>query len=184
MNGISKQAANIRLLICDVDGVLTDGRLYYTESGIEFKAFHVQDGMGIKLLLCGGIEVAIITTSNSEVIANRAKWLGIKHVYLGQVNKESAYQHLLSKLNLDAPHVSYIGDDLPDLPIIEKVGLGVAVANAHKQVLQKADWITERVGGDGAVRELCDLILDSQGILTTAIEKYNSLDGSGDGRNQ
>lgn len=165
---------NIRCLICDVDGVMTDGRLYYDNHGNELKTFHVHDGVGLKLLMSVGIEVAVITTSISDLIDHRMKHLGIKHYYKGQVNKQFAYEQLQSKLDLNHEQFSYIGDDLPDLPIIQQVGLGVTVADARPQVKEHADFITENRGGEGAIRELCDMILSLQNQADRALELYLS----------
>lgn len=171
MNELIEKAKQIKCLICDLDGVLTDGILYMGDEG-EMKGFHVQDGLGLKLLLTAGIEVAIITGSINPFIDNRMQQLGIKHYFKGQIDKRKVYEALKNKLGLEDEHFAYIGDDLPDLPLIQRVGLGVAVANAVRQVKEYADWQTEKSGGRGAVRELCDLILESQGISETALAEY------------
>jgi 3-deoxy-D-manno-octulosonate 8-phosphate phosphatase (KDO 8-P phosphatase) len=155
-----------------VDGVLTDGRLYIDNFGNELKAFHVQDGMGLKLLQSAGIEVCVITTSQNAVIEHRMKQLGIHCYFKGQVEKETAYNALKQQLNLTDEQCAYVGDDLPDLPIIRQVGLGVAVANAVPQVKEFAIWHTQQVGGSGAVREVCDFILNAQQKLDLALEGY------------
>lgn len=172
MQEIIEKAKNIKCLICDVDGVLTDGRLYLDNYGNELKAFHVLDGMGLKLLMSAGIEVAIITTSQNAVIEHRMNQLGIKHYYKGQVEKETAYQNLKETLGLDDHQFGYIGDDLPDLPIIRQVGLGITVPAAVHQVKEFALWKTQAPGGSGAVREVCDLILNAQGKMDIALERY------------
>jgi len=156
---IIKLAANIRLLICDVDGVLSNGLLYMGSSGEELKAFHAHDGYGIHSLKNYGIEVAIITAGSTQIVADRAKMLKITHIYQGQEDKCIAYKKLLTILNCKPTEVAYIGDDLLDWPVMKEVGLSVAVANAHPMLLANAHYTTHLAGGNGAVRELCDLIL-------------------------
>jgi 3-deoxy-D-manno-octulosonate 8-phosphate phosphatase (KDO 8-P phosphatase) len=172
MNDLIEKAKKIKCLICDVDGVLSDGLLHIDNFGNELKSFHVQDGMGLKLLMAAGIQVAVITTSINDVIDHRMKQLGVIHYYKGQVDKRDAYQQLKQKLGYNDEEFAYIGDDLPDLPLIQTVGLGVAVRNAVSQVLEFADWRTEQTGGRGAVRELCDLILNAQNKTELALEGY------------
>ncbi|MFA5960407.1 MAG: 3-deoxy-manno-octulosonate-8-phosphatase KdsC [Tatlockia sp.] len=174
MNELYNKAKKIKCLICDVDGVLTGGELYIDNQGNELKAFHVQDGMGLKLLMAAGIEIAVITTSQNAVIEHRMKQLGITHYYKGQVNKNEAFNHLKATLSLENECLAYIGDDLPDLALIQQVGLGVAVANAVPQVKEFATWHTTREGGRGAVREVCDLILNAQQKLDEALARYLS----------
>ncbi|MBI6529430.1 3-deoxy-manno-octulosonate-8-phosphatase KdsC [Proteus vulgaris] len=165
---IIKKAEKIQLLICDVDGVMSDGLIYMGNNGEELKAFNVRDGYGIRCLLTSGIEVAIITGRQSKLLEDRAKTLGITYLYQGQHNKLLAYQQLLDTLNLKPEQTAYIGDDLIDLPVMEKVGLSVAVADAHPLLTSRADYVTRIMGGRGAVRELCDLILLAQGRLDEA----------------
>jgi 3-deoxy-D-manno-octulosonate 8-phosphate phosphatase (KDO 8-P phosphatase) len=172
MNELLAKAKNIKCLICDVDGVLTDGLLYLDNHGNELKAFHVQDGMGLKLLMAAGIQVAVITTSQNAVIDHRMKQLGIQHYFKGQVDKSDAYIQLKNRLKLDNEAFAYIGDDLPDLPIIRQVGFGIAVANAVSQVKEFASWQTEQTGGRGAVREVCELILRAQNLQELALTRY------------
>ena len=165
---IIKKAEKIQLLICDVDGVMSDGLIYMGNNGEELKAFNVRDGYGIRCLLTSGIEVAIITGRQSKLLEGRAKTLGITYLYQGQHNKLLAYQQLLDTLNLKPEQTAYIGDDLIDLPVMEKVGLSVAVADAHPLLTPRAHYVTRIAGGRGAVRELCDLILLAQGRLEEA----------------
>ena len=165
---VFQRAANIRLLICDVDGVMSDGLIYMGNHGEELKAFNVRDGYGIRCLITSDIEVAIITGRNAKLVENRAKTLGITHLYQGQSNKLVAFEKILSDLSLSPSQVAYIGDDLIDWPVMEKVGLSVAVADAHPLLLPKAHYMTRIAGGRGAVRELCDLILQAQGKLEGA----------------
>ncbi|MDI9818352.1 MULTISPECIES: HAD family hydrolase [unclassified Legionella] len=172
MNELIEKARKIKCLVCDVDGVLTDGLLYLDNYGNELKAFHVQDGMGLKLLMAAGVHVAVITTSMNQVIEHRMKQLGIQHYFTGQVDKRNAFAQLKDHLNLNDEEFAYIGDDLPDLPIIQQVGLGVAVANAVHQIKEFAVWQTEKQGGKGAVREVCELILSAQGKQDIALSRY------------
>ncbi|MDH0354279.1 3-deoxy-manno-octulosonate-8-phosphatase KdsC [Morganella sp. GD04133] len=165
---VMEKAAKIRLLICDVDGVMSDGLIYQGNNGEELKAFNVRDGYGIRCLLTSGIEVAIITGRNAKLLEDRANTLGITHLYQGQSDKLLAYHELLAKLALRPGDVAYIGDDLIDWPVMAEVGLSAAVADAHPLLLPKADYVTQIAGGRGAVRELCDLILLAQNKLDAA----------------
>ncbi|AVL72768.1 MULTISPECIES: 3-deoxy-manno-octulosonate-8-phosphatase KdsC [Providencia] len=167
-NAILTKAAKVKLLICDVDGVMSDGLIYMGNNGEELKAFNVRDGYGIRCLLTSNIEVAIITGRKAKLLEDRAQTLGITYLYQGQSDKLLAYQQLLDTLQLSDEQIAYIGDDLIDWPVMAKVGLSVAVADAHPLLLPKADYITRLGGGKGAVRELCDLILLSQGKLEEA----------------
>lgn len=172
MNELIAKAQKIKCLICDVDGVLTDGLLHIDNHGNELKSFNVQDGMGLKLLMAAGIEVGVITTARNGVVDHRMQQLGITHYYKGQVDKRAAYQQLKQTLGFKDEEFAYIGDDLPDLPIIQQVGLGVATANAVRQMKEFAAWQTSQSGGRGAVRELCDLILDAQNKTDLALTGY------------
>ncbi|GGA96311.1 3-deoxy-manno-octulosonate-8-phosphatase KdsC [Agarivorans gilvus] len=161
-------AAAIKLLICDVDGVFSDGRIYMGNDGEELKAFHTLDGFGIKALINSGVEVAVITGRKSKIVEQRMQALGISLLYQGQQDKLAAYNELLQQLKLEAKQVAYIGDDLVDTPVMQTCGLGVAVQTAHPLCKQAADLVTKTAGGYGAVRELCDLILQAQGKLEQA----------------
>jgi 3-deoxy-D-manno-octulosonate 8-phosphate phosphatase (KDO 8-P phosphatase) len=172
MERILEKAAKIKLVILDVDGVLTDGNLYYTDSAIDFKAFHVHDGLGIKLLQESGIEIAIITSHQSPLITRRMTALGIQHVFQGQQHKLAAYQQLLAQLQFTDASVCYVGDDLPDLSLIRRAGLGIAVANAVPFVREHADWQTTERGGHGAVREVCELIMRAQNTWQVIHDQY------------
>ncbi|MFT5806213.1 MAG: 3-deoxy-D-manno-octulosonate 8-phosphate phosphatase (KDO 8-P phosphatase) [Moritella dasanensis] len=165
---ILTKAKTLKLLICDIDGVFSDGRVYMGNDGEELKAFHTRDGFGVKSLLNAGIEVAVITGRQSTIVANRMQGLGVQHIYQGQDNKVIAFNMLLEKLNLSPEHVGYIGDDVIDLPVMNLCGLSVAVADAHPLVKKGADFSTSIRGGFGAVRELADLILLAKGILDQA----------------
>lgn len=159
---IIEKAKRIRLLICDVDGVLTSGLLYFDAKGEALKAFNVRDGLGLKLLQQHGIAVAIISARQSAIVAARMQELGVEHVYQGQANKLLAYQELCTKLKLSASQIAYIGDDLPDIPVLQQVALAITVPDAPQQVKAHAAWITQAAGGNGAVREVCDVLLSSQ----------------------
>lgn len=163
-----QKAKMIRLLICDVDGVLSDGRIYMGNQGEELKTFHTRDGFGLKALLHAGIDVAIITGRQSAIVDNRMQALGISHVFQGKGEKLPVYQALLAQLNLRAEQAAYIGDDVVDLPVMQQVGLSIAVADAHPLVTRQANLTTRTSGGLGAVREVCDLLLQAQDKLEQA----------------
>jgi len=156
-------AANVDLVIFDVDGVLTDGKLYYTDNGEEMKAFQVQDGSAIKMLRQQGVEVAIITGRDSAIVARRAHELGIPHVYQGAQDKAVALDRLVASTGIDAARMAHVGDDLPDLVLFDRVGLSISVHNAHPVVAAAADYVTGVAGGQGVARELCQLILTAKG---------------------
>lgn len=160
-------AKQIKLLICDVDGVFSDGLVYMGNQGEEFKTFHTRDGYGVKALMQADIHVAIITGRQSKIVENRMQALGIKLIYQGQDNKLIAYQDIMEKLNVTPSQVGYIGDDLIDWPVMEKVALKVCVADGHPLLLQRANYVTHIRGGHGAVREVCDLILQARNELET-----------------
>jgi 3-deoxy-D-manno-octulosonate 8-phosphate phosphatase (KDO 8-P phosphatase) len=159
-----ERAARTRALVLDVDGVLTDGRLYFDNHGNELKAFCTRDGLGIRALQHGGIKIALITGRQSQIVANRAANLGIEHVYQGRNDKLNALHELLAATGLEAPEVCYAGDDWVDIPVLDRVGLAVTVADADAVVKGHVHWITSRDGGHGAVREICDLILAARGL--------------------
>jgi 3-deoxy-D-manno-octulosonate 8-phosphate phosphatase (KDO 8-P phosphatase) len=152
--------------------VLTDGRLYFLEDGSEIKTFSTLDGQGIKMLINSGVATAIITGRSSPMVERRARSLGIAHLYQGREDKLAVLDELLSQLGLEHGQVAYLGDDLPDLPVIRKVALGMAVANANDFVKQHADGVTRARGGEGAAREFCELILRAQGNLDAALAAY------------
>lgn len=164
------QFKNLQLLALDVDGVLSDGRLYYTDQGEEFKSFNIRDGLGIKLLQRAGIIVAIITGRTSAMVAKRAAELGIAHVIQGREDKLEALQDLCRNLQIDLSNVAYMGDDLPDREAIMAVGLGATVADAASDVAAIADWQSKLPGGQGAVRELAETWLRSLNLWDTLIE--------------
>ncbi len=154
-----EKLAGIRLLVLDVDGVMTDGRLHYDAEGREAKVFHAHDGYGIKQVMRAGIEVAVISGRRSTAVATRMTELGIEHVRLGQKTKSEAFTEITTILGIPPQATACVGDDEPDLPIMQAAGLGIAVANAQPIVLERADWCTSRGGGMGAVREVCDALL-------------------------
>ena len=169
---ILARAAKIRVAAFDVDGTLTDGRLWYAEGGRETKVFHVHDGLGLKQLLSSGVLVAIISARISYPVALRAEELDIAHVYQGQNDKRACLLELLDALNLSPEQAAFIGDDLPDLPAMSIAGLAVAVANAHPWVAEQAHWQTRLGGGQGGAREVCDLILHAQGKSAAERERW------------
>ncbi len=158
-------AENVRMLVLDVDGVLTDGRLYYGNAGEELKAFNIKDGLGIKLLQRAGIPVAIITGRTSDSVLRRAGELGIDHLVQGREDKLTALRELCQQCGLSPADCAYMGDDLPDLAAIAAAGLGMTVADGSGAVRAAADWCSAAAGGAGAVREACEFILASQGHL-------------------
>lgn len=159
---LQQRAAKIRLLVLDVDGVLTDGRLYFDAGGEALKVFHVRDGAGIVQLRRAGIEVALISGRNSPAVATRMQELGVLHVQQGIHDKQQALQHLLQQLQVSTEQLACVGDDTPDLPMLQLAQLAVAVADAHPAVRAAAHHVTQLNGGMGAVREVCDLILQAQ----------------------
>ncbi len=151
--------ANIRLLAFDVDGVFTDGRFYLSDEGVESKAFHTQDGYGIRRVIEAGIEVAVISGRRSGAVQKRMEELGVQHVFLGCGDKVAVFDELLARLDLSCSQSAYTGDDLPDIALLQKSGVSFAVANAHDDVKAICDYTTAKPGGYGAVREICDLLL-------------------------
>lgn len=166
------RATRIKLVAFDIDGVMTDGGLHYTDDGGELKTFNVQDGLGLKLMQRAGIELAIVTGRTSGVVAARAADLGIEHVYQGVADKRATVGGLLDKLVLDWPECAFMGDDLIDLPVMTQCGFAIAPANARPVVKERAHLITDASGGRGAVREAIELILAAQGKLEAAFAPY------------
>lgn len=162
----------IRLIAFDVDGVLTDGGLYYSDSGEEFKRFNSLDGQGMKMLKASGVEIAIITGRSSRCVAARAKNLGIAHVYQGVENKLEAMVDVLNKLKLTRDTAAYMGDDVVDLTVMRHVGLSISVPESPQLVREHSGYITQRNGGNGAVREVCELIMSAQGTLDAQLAAY------------
>lgn len=172
MDEAMQKAARIKLLALDVDGVLTDGRLYFAEDGGEIKTFDTQDGHGIKMLQQSGVACAIITGRNTMLVERRARNLGIAHLLQSREDKLVALRELSSQLGIAMEHIAYMGDDWPDLPAIRAAGFGVAVANAHSELHLHADYVTTQKGGRGAVREVCDLLLRAQNNYDAALAPY------------
>ncbi|BAW80988.1 3-deoxy-D-manno-octulosonate 8-phosphate phosphatase [Candidatus Nitrosoglobus terrae] len=169
---ILDKALVIKLAIFDVDGVLTDGGLHFGSNGQEYKVFHARDGHGMKMLQHTGVRIGIITGRTSLVVDHRMKDLGIIDVYQGQQPKLPAYEHLLQKCKLQPHEIAYVGDDLVDLAIMQRVGLAITVQDAHPLVKQHAHWITPNVGGRGAARDVCELIMEAQGTFKALLESH------------
>lgn len=169
---LNLRLANIRLLLLDVDGVLTDGRLFFNNGGDEFKAFNTLDGQGIKALQRSGVKVGIITGRTSDLVARRARDLGISILIQGREDKWDALQEILQ----DTPHpldeIAFVGDDWPDLTVMTRVGCAIAPANAHEAVAERAHWQTSKKGGKGAVREVCDRIMKAQNTYEKVLADY------------
>jgi 3-deoxy-D-manno-octulosonate 8-phosphate phosphatase (KDO 8-P phosphatase) len=149
----------IRLIAFDIDGVFTDGRFYLSDDGVETKAFHTQDGYGVRRLLDAGMAVGVISGRHSSAVERRMAELGVQHVILGCKNKVAAMDELAAALGISIEDCAYVGDDLPDLPLLEHVGFSVAVANAMPALQEYCDYVTTKPGGLGAVREICDLLV-------------------------
>jgi len=172
MQDIYDRAKRIRLAVFDVDGVLTDGTLHYSDSGAEVKAFNVRDGHGMKMLQASGVRLAIITRRKSRLVELRAEDLGIDLLYQGAMDKHAAFRELLARLKLDAAAAAYLADDVVDLPVLRRCGLAVAVPDAPPAVQRDAHYVTRARGGDGAARELCELIMHAQGTLDSQLSAY------------
>lgn len=172
MQDIIAKAANIKLVIFDVDGVLTDGSLFYGDDGQEYKAFNSRDGHGIKMLKKYDVEIGIITGRSSQVVEHRVRNLGITHVYQGQLDKLPAFEELSGRLGVPPEQCAYVGDDVVDLPIMSRVGLAIAVQDAHPFVKKHAHWITPCGGGRGAGRDVCELLIEARGKLEQELESY------------
>lgn len=169
---LTSKLKKIKCFISDVDGVLSNGLLYLTNQGDEIKSFHVHDGLGLKFLMAANIQVAIITASKNNIIDKRMQQLGIQHYFCGRQNKVKAYQELKQHLKLSDDECAYIGDDLPDLPLLEQVGFSATVSDGRPEVKDKVDFISKHPGGYGAVREVVDLILYAQQKMHIALESF------------
>lgn len=163
-NVLFEKLAHIKLLVCDVDGVFSDGRIYLGNDGEELKAFHTRDGYGVKALVSNGVNVAVITGRRSAIVENRMKALSVAHIIQGEENKADALSELMQRLKLEPNEVAAVGDDMPDTGMYEHVAVKIAVADAHPYVAKQANWITTLPGGFGAVREISDTILQAKGV--------------------
>jgi 3-deoxy-D-manno-octulosonate 8-phosphate phosphatase (KDO 8-P phosphatase) len=169
---VANKLKSIKLLLLDVDGVLTDGGIVYNDNGTETKVFDVKDGLGIKLLMEADIQLGIITGRRSNALFNRCKDLGIELIYDGVANKVDALDRVLERTGFSAEEVACIGDDLPDLALMRHAGLSIAVADAHASLRETADMITSARGGHGAVREACEAILKAKGLWESILERF------------
>ena len=162
---------NIELLLLDVDGVLTDGGIIYTDSGEQIKVFNSRDGLGIRLLQDAGVQVGIVTGRASQVLRHRCENLGIDLLFDGIADKSSVLKEICDRTGIEPANIAFVGDDLVDLPLFSCVGVSIAVADAHEVVREKVDWVTAAAGGSGAVREICDEILKSKGLFDQIVER-------------
>ena len=167
-----QRAARVKVMIFDVDGVLTDGSLTYGPDGEAVKTFYVLDGLGIQLVQRTGVQTAIISARQSPIVVRRAADLGINHVFQGQHDKRLAFAELLAKTGVTAEECGYIGDDVIDLPLLTRVGFAVTVPSGHPEVQHRAHYVTKNPGGRGAVREVCDMVMRAQGTYEQALAPY------------
>lgn len=172
MKEILERAKKIKLVVFDVDGVLTDGSLFYGDNGEEYKAFYAKDGLGMKLLMRTGVQIGIITARSSNLVKHRMNSLGIEHLYQGRLDKLNAFDDLIKKLNLSYEQTAFVGDDVVDLPVMNKVGLSVTVKDAHPLVIDNAHWQTPLNGGRGAARNVCELIMQAQNTLDEQLNSF------------
>ncbi len=172
MQDILEKAKNIELVIFDIDGVMTDGSLFFDNNGDEYKAFNSLDGHGLRMLQECGVRVAVITGRKSELVKHRMHDLGVNLLYQGYRDKTPAFKDLLEEVKLDKDQVTYVGDDVVDLPIMSQLNFAIAVQNAHPFVKQHAHWITDRSGGHGAVRDVCEFIMEAKGLLDDKLRSY------------
>ena len=163
---------HIQLLLLDVDGVLTDGSIIYNDAGGETKIFNSRDGLGLKLVIQAGIKVGLVTGRSSGALRHRCQNLGIRHLFDGIADKAQIFDKIVAQTEVGPDKAAFVGDDLPDLPIMKLAGLAIAVADAHEMVRQKADWITQAPGGKGAVREVCEALLRARGIWDQIVACY------------
>ena len=172
MSDALERAARIKLVAFDVDGVLTDGGLYIGDNGVEYKAFYSRDGHGMRMLMDSGIDVGIITGRQSQLVTDRMNALGVKHVYQGRREKRPAFESMVKETGLSSEQIAFVGDDVMDVPVMRRVGLAIAVADAHPLVIEHAHWQTRNPGGRGAVRDVCELVMQAHGCLDTALRQY------------
>lgn len=168
------RAGKVKLLLLDVDGVLTDGKLYFANSGEEHKAFNILDGLGVKLLQTSGVQVGIITGRTSQLVARRAAELGIGILIQKSPDKLASLKSVARENNLELDQIAFMGDDYPDLPVMTAVGLALCPSNAHAEVAARSHWQSHSRGGDGAVREACDMLMQAQGTYQAALAQYLS----------
>ncbi len=171
-DGIAEKIRSVKLLILDVDGVMTDGSIVYDNDGGELKTFNVMDGHGIKLLMKASIRLALITARSSRAVLRRAEELGITLVYQGTRDKLSAFKEILEETSLEAGQTAYMGDEIIDIPVLKRAGLSITVPDAASEVRERVDYITEKKGGRGAVREVAELILKEQGKWEGVIKDF------------
>jgi 3-deoxy-D-manno-octulosonate 8-phosphate phosphatase (KDO 8-P phosphatase) len=171
--GLRKKARSIVLLLLDVDGVLTDGRIIIDDRGVETKHFHVRDGQGIALLLRAGIEVGFLTARSSGAVRLRAKELGVRLLHQGQRDKLLAYEAIKRKRGLNNDHIAFVGDDIGDLPVLRQVGMAISVADGWQELRKVAAYVTRAKGGRGAVREVAELLIKAQGKWTKLITEWD-----------
>ena len=172
MNDLMEKARDIELVIFDVDGVLTDGSLFLGDDGQEYKAFNSRDGHGMVMLMETGVKIAIITGRTSNVVRLRMESLGIEYLFQGHRDKLPPYEELKQELGVADERIAYVGDDVVDLPVMGRVGLAIAVQDAHRLVRQHAHWQTPNCGGRGAARDVCELIMEAQGNLEGMLQRY------------
>ena len=172
MQDIIEKAKNIELVIFDIDGVMTDGSLFFDNNGDEYKAFNSLDGHGLRMLQECGVRVAVITGRKSELVKHRMNDLGVTLLYHGYRDKIPAFKSLLEEVQLEKNQITYVGDDVVDLPVMSQLDFTIAVHNAHPFVKKHAQWVTERSGGHGAVREVCEFILEAKGLLEDKLNSY------------
>ena len=172
MQDILEKAKNIKLIILDIDGVMTDGSLFFDNSGEEYKAFNSLDGHGLRMLQECGVKVAVITGRKSALVKHRMNDLGVTMLYQGYRDKIPAFEALLKEVDFSKDQIAYVGDDVVDLPIMSQLDFAIAVQNAHPFVKQHAHWITDQSGGRGAVREVCEFILEAKGLLNDKLHSY------------
>jgi len=171
-NSWPQKLKDIQMLLLDVDGVLTDGSIIYSDETSETKVFNVKDGFGLKLAMQAGIKVGLVTGRTSKALHRRCRDLGITYVYDGVQQKAPLLDEIALKTGVSAANTAFVGDDLPDIPIMRRVGLSIAVADAHERVRKQADWTTSAAGGRGAVREVCDALLKACGKWNQIMDQY------------
>jgi 3-deoxy-D-manno-octulosonate 8-phosphate phosphatase (KDO 8-P phosphatase) len=171
-NSVAEKAKRIKLLILDVDGVLTDNRLFYNDEGVETKTFYTRDGHGMVMLQKSDVEIAIITGRKSQLVTNRMRDLKVKHVFQGVPDKLPTFMQLVDDLGLKMDEIAYVGDDILDLPILLRIGFSVAPSDADQEVKPRVDFVSQYEGGRGCVREVCEIIMRSQGSWQKHMDFY------------